>query len=227
MERKQIKFIGCRALAHILEPMLEAQAERIILDVGLHLSPDKLRARLIEEVHNMEGAGWDILLGYGLCGRALEGVYSNKSRLILPKVDDCVGALLGSRKRHKKVMSDNPGSFFLEPTWIGTEVDIFEQCQKGLERIPEARRPQIIELALKHYSRLALLDHGWEDSDRAVIQCKELAKKHNFEFIKFATDLTLLQNFTQGIWTPDDFIIMEPGQKIPFFNHGKQGPVFG
>ncbi|SHK22687.1 Protein of unknown function [Desulfatibacillum alkenivorans DSM 16219] len=216
-KEKNVKLISCRALAHIIEPMVDPGMERVILDIGLHLNPDKLRERVIEEIARMEEDGDDIILGYGLCGRALEGVYASKARLILPRVDDCVGALLGSQKRHKKVMSENPGCFFLEPAWIGSEVDIFEQCQKGLERIPEERRPQIIELALKHYSKLGLLDHGWEDTDRAVIQCRELAEKHQLEFIRFPSDLTLVQDLTSGLWTPERFVIAHPGEKIPFF----------
>ena len=72
--KKQIKLITCKALKHILEPLLDIQIEKVILEIGLHLNPDRLRDRLIEEVAMIEGEDVDIILGYGLCGRALEEI---------------------------------------------------------------------------------------------------------------------------------------------------------
>jgi len=217
MPEPKIKLIACRALAHVLEPMLPAATQRVILDIGLHLSPERLRDRLRQEVRAIQEPGWDIILGYGLCGRAAEGVGSQESRLILPRVDDCVGALLGSRVRHKAIMGRNPGCFFLEPKWVGSEVDIFAQCQKGLERIPENRRAQIVQMTLKHYSQLALLEHGAEGGEEATAYCRQLAETHHFDFIKYFSDLRLLARLAAGDWNQEDFVIAEPGREIPYF----------
>jgi hypothetical protein len=214
--KKQIKLITCKALKHILEPLLDIQIEKVILEIGLHLNPDRLRDRLIEEVAMIEGEDVDIILGYGLCGRALEGVFSMKSRLILPRVDDCVGAILGSRKNHQKVLADHPGSYFLDPEWVDTELDIFAQCQKGLERIPVTRRPEIIKLVLKHYSKLAFLGEK-QIAGRRGCQCQKLAANHDLNFITIKPDLSLLKSLVDGFWSEKDFIILPPGEEIPFF----------
>ena len=215
--KKRIKLIVCKALAHLIEPMVDPTTERVILPISLHLNPDNLRSRLIQEVAAIEETGWDILLGYGLCGRALEGVYSEKSRLILPRVDDCVGAVLGSRSRHKSILDKNAGCFFLEPSWIGTDVDIFTQCFKGLDRIPQEYRNEIVEMALKHYSMLALIHHGLDSNSEITCNCRTLAERHHLKFVQYHSDLTLLQALINGPWSSDKFVIIEPGRKFPFF----------
>ncbi len=215
--KKRIKLVTCRALAHLIEPMVGPAMERVVLPISLHLSPDTLRARLIEEIAKIEETGWDIILGYGLCGRALEGVYSDKSRLILPRVDDCVGAVLGSRNRYKSILDENAGCFFLEPSWIGSDVDIFAQCLKGLDRIPEEYRNEILHMALKHYSKLALIHHGRDSDAPTISDCRTLAKAHHLEFVQYLSDLSLLRDLADGHWASDEFVITEPGRKISFF----------
>jgi hypothetical protein len=203
-------------MAHILEPMMGPGVEPVILDIALHLNPAKLRSRLLAEIAAIEQEGVDILLGYGLCGRALEGVVSQKSRLILPRVDDCVGALLGSRKRHQTFLVEQSGCYFLEPAWLGTELDIFNECTKGLERIPENRRSQIIHMTLRHYTKLAVLNHTGA-SLKAVSSCRRLARTHDLRCIELASDHSLLQRLAGGDWNGDEFVIAGPGEKIPFF----------
>ena len=212
-----MKLISCRALAHLIEPMATGITEQIILPISLHLNPEKLRNSLIEEIAKIEGKGCDIILGYGLCGRGLEGVYAGKSRLILPKVDDCICAVLGSRQRHQSIVKDKAGSFFLEPAWLDTDIDIFAQSLKGLDRIPVKYRDKIALMALKHYSTLVFIHHDKSSDRPAMSRCKKLAEQYRLEFELHLSDLSLLYKLVHGPWKPSEFIITEPGQAIPFF----------
>lgn len=214
---KKRKLICCRALYHLLDPIIEPDIERVILPIRLHLNQHNLNKSLQEEITRLEENQCDLLLGYGLCGRGVEGVMSRKSRLIIPKVDDCVGAILGSKKRHKAILTQNAGTFFLEPEWIDTEVDVFAQCLKGLDKIPEEYRKDIVDMALKHYSRLVLIEHTTNKSPIAFFRCSTLAKQYDLEFVQLQSDLTLLKDFASGRIDPDRFIIVEPGQKVPYF----------
>ena len=211
------KLICCRALSHLIEPMLDPHVERVILPIRLHLNQHNLNKSLQEEIFRIEEDQCDILLGYGLCGRGVEGVMSRKSRLIIPKVDDCVGAILGSKSRHHGILNENAGTFFLEPEWIDTDVDVFAQCLKGLDKIPEEYRKDIVDMALKHYSRLVLIEHNPDKASFASARCSALAKQYHLEFVQLQSDLTLLKDFAGGRIDPDRFIIVEPGQKVPYF----------
>jgi len=215
---RTIKMIACRALSHILAPLVGEQVQRVILPISLHLSRENLHNALMAEIREIEDEGCDIILGYGLCGRGVEGVYSEKSRLILPRVDDCVGALLGSRQRHRAVIAEKAGCFFLESSWLGSEVDIFSQCLKGLDRIPEEYRAEIMNMALKHYSRLALIDHELDlSSITSAKECRTLAEEHDLEFVRLQANLTMLRDLAAGNWSEENFLVVEPGQKIPYF----------
>lgn len=196
--------------------MMAPNVEMVVFDIALHLNPAKLRDRLQQQIDAMEEKGTDIVLGYGLCGRSVEGLVSRKSRLILPRVDDCVGAILGSRKRHQSYLKEQSGCYFLEPTWLGTTLDIFTECKKGLEHIPESRRFQIVQMALKNYSKLALLNHNGSDA-QAMSHCRMLARSHGLEFIEVPSDPGLLKRLSRGDWSGEDVVAVEPGCKIPFF----------
>ncbi len=190
-------------------------SEIVTLDVQLHLNPDNLRARLQQEIDRIEEDGCDIVLAYGLCGRSVERLSSQKSRLIIPKVDDCVGMLLGSRERHRKIQAVCPGSFFLEPEWIGTEMDIFCQCKKGLENFSEEQIERIVQLALNHYSTLALIEHP--EHGEALAECQQLAETHGLNLKRYISDLTLLSDLLNGNWDNKRFVICDPGESVPLF----------
>lgn len=216
MTRISRKLLTCKSLAHVLEPLAGPETELRVNEIALHLNPQQLRDHLMEEVALIEAAGTYILLGYGLCGRALEGVVSAKSTLVLPKVDDCVGALLGSRERHKELIKQRAGCYFLEQHWLETELNVFVEVTRGLERIPPNRRESIVQMALKNYTTLALLDSG-DTEPEADTQCMVYAKQHELDFIRLKTELGLLTRLLSGPWTDEEFIVCTPGEPIPFF----------
>lgn len=216
MFRNNNKLITCNALAPSLLPLLEEDTEFKILDIGLHVKPDRLRSCVQGEIENMEQEGFDLLLGYGLCGRGLEGVCSSKSRLVLPRVDDCVGALLGSRDRHREILKKQPGSFFLEPSWLDTEMNIFTELPKEVAHLPPERQNRIIAMALKHYTTLAMLVSDKPDPP-AVRCCEEHAKKFSLDLQQIPTDLTLLSRLIERPLDQLNFVIAPPGEPIPFF----------
>lgn len=210
------QIITCRALSPVVRDLLGSDESITELDIALHLQPERLRQTLMDTVGKLEREGKTILLGYGLCGRALEGVQSNKSTLVLPRVDDCVGMLLGSRQRHRKVLSEHPGTYFLDPRWLDNELNIFDQIKKGLEHIPEQRRKQLLQVALKHYDRLVMLCDG-RPLEEAERRCRRLAQEHGMEFSRLTKELGLLDKLLHGPWEEPEFIVAPPGTPIPMF----------
>ncbi|MCF8027944.1 MAG: DUF1638 domain-containing protein [Desulfobacteraceae bacterium] len=200
----------------MFENLLGTDASITVMEIGLHLQPDRLRQALREKVGELEEPGATILLGYGLCGRALEGVFSGSATLVLPRVDDCVGVLLGSRQRHKQVLAQNPGTYFLEQRWLDTELNIFTQMDKGLGHITKNRRRQLIKTALQHYDRLVFLAEG-QSGQPAETRCMELARAWDMAFERMETKYGLIKRLLYGPWNPDEFVIAPPGSAIPLF----------
>ncbi len=209
-------LLTCKSVAHVLEPLAGSDIEVRIMEIALHINPQKLRSHLMTEISSIEKKGSFILLGYGLCGRSLEGVVSAKSTLVLPRVDDCVGALLGSRHRHKELMKQRAGCYFIEENWLDTELNIFSETLKGLERIPPERRSSIARMALENYTTLALLDSG-DTTPAADAMCADYADEYGLDFMRLRTDLGLLTRLMNGPWPEEEFIVCPPGRPIPFF----------
>ncbi len=212
----RFKLLTCNALAHVLPQLAGKRVETRVLDIRLHVQPDRLRTTLLEQIAMMEEPGMDIVLGYGLCGRSLEGVYSSKSRLIVPRVDDCVGALLGSRHRHRQFQRERPRCYFLEPQWLDTELNIFTEIMKGMDRIPAHRRDEIAKQALQHYDTLAVL--CLKDPDPVSTRRIEIhAGDFGLQVLKLQADTTLLRRLVRGPWSEAEFVIADPGRPIPLF----------
>lgn len=216
IERAPTVLIGCQALEHVLAPLAERCVTREFKKIALHLHPDRLREELNETVSRLEGEGVTIILGYGLCGRALQGVVSQKSRLVLPRVDDCVGGLLGSRERHRQVLNENPGTFFLTEHWLDTELNAFRQLLLETQNLPKEQQRRILRAGLRHYRALGLLDSE-SRSKQAQARIEQLAVEHKLGTLDFEPDLGLLTRLVWGPWRASEFIITEPGEPIPFF----------
>lgn len=210
------KVITCRALYPVVRELLPIDTPLAVLEIALHLQPERLRTALNETIAEIEQEGERILLGYGLCGRALEGVVSRKSTLILPRVDDCVGALLGSKRRHREILSSCPGSYFLEPSWLDNELNIFTQLGKDLGNISYERRRQLLKIALKHYKYLVLLEPKGGDEE-AARRCAGLAREYEMVFQRMVSEIGLVDRLLHGPWDEVEFVVVSPGTPIPLF----------
>jgi len=94
------------------------------VESGLHLVPDSLRRRLQEELDKIDGVS-RVLLAFGFCGNAVVGLKSGGYQLVIPKVDDCITLLLGS-KENKDSYSRQGGVYFLTKGWLEGEANIWK-----------------------------------------------------------------------------------------------------
>ncbi len=126
-----------------------------VLGLGLHIWPKKLRQCLVEAAEEMAPRVDALVLGYGLCGNALEAPAELLSHLGVPifvpmdedhPVDDCVGLLIGGRQRYYAEQCRIAGTFFVTPGWAfhwrrlldqemgGVSMDIARRMYEPYER---------------------------------------------------------------------------------------------
>lgn len=82
----------------------------IWIESGLHNWPDKLRARLQEQISAIDNVEY-IIMAFGYCGNSLLRIKSDNAKLVIPRVDDCISLLLGSYLRRQQ-MSGEMGTYF-------------------------------------------------------------------------------------------------------------------
>jgi hypothetical protein len=119
-----------------------------VLALGLHRNRKVLRDALTKAAHEFERHVDALLLGYGLCGNALDdsrAVIDVALPLFQPMdgehpVDDCVALCLGGRERYYGEQRKTAGTFYLTPGWSRhwrrmLDTRSGEVSQPGLKRV--------------------------------------------------------------------------------------------
>jgi hypothetical protein len=129
-----------------------------VLELALHRRKETLQRGVVGAAREMSRYVDALLLGYGLCGSALE----NPEELLdvdVPVfvlmdgghlVDDCVGLILGGRDSYYAEQRRVPGTFFMTPGWSCHWKQLFGQDLGGVER-------EMAKRLFAHYERTLLV----------------------------------------------------------------------
>lgn len=129
-----------------------------VLEFALHRKKEILQQALIRAAHELRPYVDVLLLGYGLCGNALEKpveLLDVDIPVDLPMdgdrpVDDCVGLLLGGRDCYYAEQCQTPGTFFMLPGWTHHWKAMFGRDFCGAD-------PAMARRLLTHYERALLV----------------------------------------------------------------------
>ena len=130
-----------------------------VLELGLHNRKKLLQEGLVEAACEMGPRADALLLGYGLCGNALEKPDELLSDAGVPifipmdedhPVDDCVGLVIGGRQAYYAEQCKVAGTFFMIPGWTCHWRRMFEK-ELGNLSVDMARR------LFKDYERSLLI----------------------------------------------------------------------
>lgn len=221
----KLKLIICKVFAPEFAmfadtPGVERDVE--YLELGEHAGPDLLRQKLQEKIN--EARGYDaVVLGYGLCGRATEGIQAVHCPVVIFRSHDCGGILLGSRKKYEELFREMPSTPFSSAGFIESG-DYFreegELAEGGSYRylvekygeenaiyIREAMQPKLDgKLRPVYFIRTV-------DDDRSLRKCRERASAEGREVIEVQGSVELLHQAACGILDEDAFLILRPGEK--------------
>lgn len=139
-------FQNVRRIPHIKdflpEPSEQLEVLVRVLELALHRRKETLQRRLVGAAHEMGRHVDALLLGYGLCGSALENpkeLLDVAVPVFVPidgdhPVDDCVGLILGGRDCYYAEQCRVPGTFFMTPGWSWHWKKLFGQNFGDVER---------------------------------------------------------------------------------------------
>lgn len=230
-----LKLIACEVIFREIAYCAARSRNQIdpeFLSQGYHDNPDVGIQRIQERINKMEPERYDgILIGYGLCNNMLNGLKATHTPLIVPRAHDCITFFLGSKENYHQHFHANPGTYYYTTGWL-------EHRQRGNER-PERRQgaalggdvsletlvekygednAQFLHATLwdwtQHYSRGVFIDFDFTTHLPYKKEAQEICQKRNWQFENIKGDTTLLQNWIDGPWPQEDFLIVEPGQTI-------------
>ena len=211
------KIIVCETIIKEMLPLLPPDMEYQTVESGLHLRPEKLRAALQTFIDESDAGA--IILGYGLCSMAVVGLKSDHSKLVVPRLDDCIALFLGSQKRYREQLSKEPGTYYLSKGWIDAGVNLIEEFKVMEERYGKKRADMVKKRMLQHYTRLAFIDMGYQDQE----YYREFSRRAADELELFYEEINgterLLKKMIHGPWD-DDFVVAPPGHTISLDDFG-------
>jgi hypothetical protein len=217
--QEPVAIIACKILQSALEEMLpERLRQRTqFMDYGLHRTPAQMGQALQAAIDAIETPG-RIVLGYGLCGNALEGIKAGSHTLIIPKVDDCIALLLGSRRAYLQQMQKAPGTYYLNKGWLESGSDPLREYREYAEKYGAAEADWIMDQQYRNYERLVLIAHDPNDLDKYRPQALEVARycrQWGMRFEEILGSDRFIRRLTEIIEDPDtaddEFVVVGPG----------------
>lgn len=221
MRQKNTILVICEALFPEIEGRVPPSLEVKVMEFGLHLFPKELNKKLSSIVKSLDDESrWDfVLLGYGLCSEGVVGLKSEKNKIVIPKVDDCIALFLGSKEAYKNELTKEPGTYYLTKGWIEHGEDplsIFLRQHEWTKKYDEQTAQWVAREIVKNYTRIALIDTGTYDT--CELSCyadyaKKVAETFGLKFEIVPGSLSLLEKLLYGPWN-SDFLVLEPGQEV-------------
>lgn len=181
------------------------------LERGYHNTPEKLRVKLQETINELQDQD-ELLLCFGLCGNGTAGITSKKSRLILPKFDDCLNMLLCDGNRNCRGMVQ-PGTMYLTGGWIKDDEGILQQYDKLLDEYDKETRDDIMEMMYAHYNSVSVIDTGCYPMDDTMEYAKKTCELMDFDLKTIPGYVVMIEKLFSGDWD-NNFLIVEPGETV-------------
>jgi hypothetical protein len=202
--------IACATVVEEMQAWLPPSMRTLVLDFGLHRHPGELTKALQAAIDAATDVDL-ILLGYGLCSRAVIGLRSPRLTLVVPRVDDCIAIFLGSRAAHLAQMYQEPGTYYLTKGWLDVGDTPFDEFNRLIARYGEAKAEYMIKLMLEHYTRLAFINTGNYELERYREQARRAAERFGLRFEEIAGSPDLVRKLVYGPWD-SDIIVCPPGE---------------
>lgn len=230
----RLKCLACEVLAR---PVYWAAAHSphsvdiALLRIGLHVTPNKLREALQMEIDAVDGEAYDaIVMGYGLCGKATDGLRAGSVPLVLPRAHDCITLFLGGRNRYAREFEACPGTYWYVQDFIergdhdGAVLSIGAQTAGDSDLIyadyvakyGRDNADYLMEAMAAwqaHYERAVYIGLGLGDGHDVAARAKTDADRRGWRFEQMNGDLILVKRLLAGDWD-EDFLIVQPGERI-------------
>jgi hypothetical protein len=154
-----------------------------------HSNPDELQVAVREEVKAADQFADSILVFYGLCGNALINIDAMSQNFEAPitivrdkqgKIcDDCIGMLIGDRKKYLDMLRKTTGSLYMSPTWA----EHWKKFMLDIQMIQDVNDLEGAKYVFQYmgYKRIMMLETGLGDDDSFNRHVGEVAGIFGFQ----------------------------------------------
>ena len=225
---KRFQFIVCKVLqreAYFCAARSGNNIDIVFVEQGLHEQPAQLCRQLrdaLNRTHDEQSNKYDAsLLGYGLCSNGIVGL-SSDIPIVVPRGHDCITLLLGSKDKYRQYFESHRGVYWYSPGWISTgNMPGKDRYEQNLARYRQKYGQDNAEYLMqteqkwiKEYNWAAYIDWGLITSEQDKKYTRSCAEFLGWKYDEIKGDSSLIQKLLDGQWKDEEFLVVEPGQKI-------------
>ena len=209
-------MIACDTLRTEIEHVMrERNVERRVIWIEhmLHNVPTKLAEALQNAIDDIHDADL-VLLGYGNCGNAVQGLTNGDFELIIPRLDDCVSLVLGSQRYHEHYTREH-SAFYLTDGWINGSRTIQVEYDEMVENYGEEEADDLMNMMYAHYNTMAYLDTGLYDVEELMQRTRHLCEVIETQQVVEPATLAYVEQLVCGPWPEELFVHVAPRETVP------------
>lgn len=220
--RRPTIVVACRVFRDLFERFVRAGMIKdfIYLDYGLHTYPKKLNQAVQEALDALPESSL-VILGYGLCGNGLNGIQAGRHSLLIPRADDCIAVLLGSRERYRKEFKEEPATYYLSKGWLESGSNPLSEYEDYAGRYGAAKAEWLVDQLYHNYKRLALVAHSQEDLELyrpRAIEVARFCERWGMRYEEMLGSSEYFERLIRAAAAPEqaevDFIFVPPGGEL-------------
>lgn len=183
----------------------------IYMDSKYHNTPEKLNLKL-QEIIDENKEYETITLLYGQCGNATLELKSDYSKLILPKVSDCISLYLGGDERRKK-LKKSERTYFFTKRYIENDNSLYHEILKMKEKYGDKKAVKMYRMMMDNYEYIRIINTKAYDVEDIMDKIQSLCDDLNLSYEIVEGDLSIMEKALLGVFD-EEFIVKGPGQKI-------------
>jgi len=226
--RMRLQFILCKVMqreAYFCSARSKNVVDVVLMPQGLHDEPDKLREevqKVLDNTCDIQGRAYDAsLLGYGLCSNGVVGL-SAKIPIVVPRGHDCVTLLLGSKDKYQEYFDSHRGVYWYSAGWIESGKQPSEERYERMleeykEKYGDDNAQYLMEVEqdwIKQYNWATYIDWDLANSDECRDYTKRCAEFLHWNYDELKGSPALMQKLVDGQWDDNEFLVVNPGQKV-------------
>ena len=221
-ERLPIVVIACEIFEDMLKQHLpEGVTEQVtFLEYGLHRVPNKIANTVQMHLDDLPTPSL-VVLSYGLCGNGIKGIRAGVHTLLVPRMDDCIAMLLGSRSAYLREFSTVPGTYWLSKGWLESGSHPLKEHEEYSEKYGSEDAEWLMDTQYQHYERLVLVTHTQDDMNRYRSQAQAMAEfcqRWDFSYEEILGSDRFVKRLAEVAQdmnkTDKEFVIIPPGGEI-------------
>ena len=186
----------------------------ITVEKANHKEPEQMKALVAKMIDDLPADVDTVLVATGFCGGLWDHVTATR-RLVIPRVDDCVSAVLHMDDEYHPNLKEPYHLYMFEDDPDSFGVDQMMREYSNDEDLKNWSQAELFKMFFAGYNYLDIIDTGINDcyNEEYVMKAQENADKFGAELGYVTGSNLLMEKLVSGRWD-EQFIVAEPGKLI-------------